>query len=85
MQETVQRRLTERKKEFEAAVGQLHALSPLGVLARGYAVVSDGKGRVLKSAGEISPGEMVHIRLQEGGLTAQVIEGQVEPHGKMEV
>ncbi len=85
MQETVQRRLTERKKEFEAAVGQLHALSPLGVLARGYAVVSDGEGRVLKSAGEISPGEMVHIRLQEGGLTAQVIEGQVEPHGKMEV
>jgi exodeoxyribonuclease VII large subunit len=55
---------------------QLHLrqLSPLNVLSRGYAIVEDGNGRVLRSSAETALGDRVRVRLHEGRLTAEVTE-----------
>jgi exodeoxyribonuclease VII large subunit len=55
---------------------QLHLrqLSPLNVLSRGYAIVEDGNGRVLRSSAETALGDRVRVRLYEGRLTAEVTE-----------
>lgn len=50
------------------AVGKLESLSPLGVLARGYAIAFDSQGRVIKRATEIRSGERVRVRVSEGEL-----------------
>jgi exodeoxyribonuclease VII large subunit len=77
------RALTQRRQRFEGLAGRLDALSPLRVLARGYAVAFDRGGRALRSAAETKPGELLRIRLAEGSLTATVAdalpEGAAEP------
>ena len=55
--------LTSRQRSLE---GRLHSLSPLGVLARGYAVVFDEHGSVVMDALSTTPGETLTTRLTRG-------------------
>jgi exodeoxyribonuclease VII large subunit len=48
------------------------ALSPQATLDRGYAVVQDAAGAVLRSADEAGEGQPIAIRLGRGGLDATV-------------
>jgi exodeoxyribonuclease VII large subunit len=58
---------------FEVAAGRLESLSPLSVLARGYAVCWTGDGRrVVRAASEVQPGDDVRIRLSRGEIDAKV-------------
>ena len=52
---------------------KLAALSPDGVLARGYAVVSKD-GEVLNAARQVQPGDQVDVRLRDGRFGARVEE-----------
>ena len=61
--------------------GRLEALSPLAVLARGYAICrAVATGAILKEAGAVMPGEAVRIRLHRGGLLCTIME--VEDGGR---
>ncbi len=51
--------------------GTLEALSPLGILARGYAIAMVD-GRALISASDVKPGTEVALRLHRGTLEAIV-------------
>ena len=54
---------------------RLAALSPDGVLARGYAIaLDDESGRVLRAASETAPGRKVRVRLGRGALRTRVEE-----------
>ncbi len=55
-----------------AAVGRLDSLSPLGVLARGYALVQNAAGEILRRASQVRSGERVSIRLAEAQVEARV-------------
>jgi exodeoxyribonuclease VII large subunit len=66
-------RLLAHRQRAAGAVGQLNALSPLGVLARGYALVQSG-GRILPSATQVLPGQSVQVRLKDGELECKVTE-----------
>ena len=53
--------------------GRLENLSPLAVLARGYAVCwNDERTAILRSASAVSPGDRVHVTLHEGELECEV-------------
>ncbi|MBM4358097.1 MAG: exodeoxyribonuclease VII large subunit [Deltaproteobacteria bacterium] len=67
----MRRRLDGGRADVARSAGRLDALSPLAVLARGYAIASV-EGRVLRKSVEVSPGEIVDVRLGEGALTARV-------------
>ena len=69
-------RLLERRRErLSRAAAKLEALSPLAILARGYAVAMREGGRSpLLSASEVRPGDRVRVRLHEGELKAVVRE-----------
>jgi exodeoxyribonuclease VII large subunit len=64
--------ISQRRTRLSAATARLQALSPLNVLARGYALIYNPDGNLLRSAAETSPGTTIHARLAEGSLTAQV-------------
>jgi len=52
---------------------RLHALSPLGVLQRGYSITRRlADGRVVRAAAELVPGERVEITFREGRTRALV-------------
>ena len=65
-------RMLERKR---LTLGQtaraLHAVSPLATLDRGYAIVFDAHGKVLRSTTEVNDGDALRIRLADGELPAR--------------
>jgi len=70
------RKLAERRSRFEQAVGRLDAMSPLRVLARGYAVAFDERGHALRDAREVQPGAAISLRLARGSLEATVTRAE---------
>lgn len=58
-----------RLEQFEH---QLRALSPVAILERGYALVFDSSGKLIKSSKNIEKGEQISARLAEGSLKARV-------------
>ena len=65
-----------RRARLSDAAGRLELLSPLSVLARGYAVAyREGSAAPLLSASAVRIGERIRVRLHEGELRAVVREG----------
>jgi len=64
--------LLQRRSRLEQLSGQIEALSPLAILERGYALVFDSSGGLLKSAEQVSPGDEISARLFRGAVTAVV-------------
>jgi exodeoxyribonuclease VII large subunit len=60
--------LESRCERVSLAAGKLDSLSPLGVLARGYAIAFDSQGRIIKRADDVDSGEAVRIRVSEGEI-----------------
>lgn len=69
-----ERQVAQRRQRFAALCAALDAMSPLRVLARGYAVVRTADGTVLRRAGEVSTGDTVGVTLSEGRLVCTVNE-----------
>jgi exodeoxyribonuclease VII large subunit len=70
--------VSEGRRRFELAARTLHAVSPLATLDRGYAIVTDARGAVLREAALLRPGDHIAARLARGELTAQVIDVRSE-------
>jgi len=64
--------LQKKRIAFQAALKHLEALSPLGVLARGYSLTFDSKGQVLHSASKVKKGDTLRSKLSEGTIHSQV-------------
>ena len=60
-----------QKLHFSSLAGKLDTLSPLGVIARGYAIVSKGED-VLTKAKDFNIGDTVNIKLSDGNVSASV-------------
>jgi exodeoxyribonuclease VII large subunit len=71
--------LARRRHAIEAACGKLEALSPVRVLERGFSLTQRADGRLVTSAGDLQPGERIHVRLREGSVDASV--DSVDPKG----
>ena len=57
-----------RLEKSAAAIGHL---SPYGVLERGYALVTDAAGAVVREAAAVRPGDVLAIRLARGSVSAE--------------
>jgi exodeoxyribonuclease VII large subunit len=61
-----------RHGELETTMAKLDALSPLGVLSRGYSITQKASGEIVRSPHQTEVGERVNIRLAGGKIEAQV-------------
>ena len=66
----LKRRLENLGLRLGAAAGRLDAISPLGVLARGYAIATS-KGKVLTSARQVKAGENAGETLKHDHVVRQ--------------
>ncbi len=51
---------------------RLHALSPLAVLDRGYALVLNDEGSLIRSIAQLNPGDQLTTRLADGAFASRV-------------
>jgi exodeoxyribonuclease VII large subunit len=67
--------LEKKHYKFETSAGKLHSLSPLGLLARGYAICRNASTlQVIKAVSEVEISEDVLVRVSEGELRCEVKE-----------
>jgi exodeoxyribonuclease VII large subunit len=77
--ELVRVRRMSAESRVRRLAGQLDALSPLGVLGRGYAVCwDDTRTRIIRSARTVTPGDTVRVTLAEGELGCRVLDAQAD-------
>src|SRR6202140_1504010 len=66
------RRLLESRGTLDRRTASLEALSPVAILNRGYALVFDAKGRLVKDAARLKAGDELSARLARGRVRARV-------------
>jgi exodeoxyribonuclease VII large subunit len=72
LQTNMQHIISLRAERLRGVALQLHSLSPLLTIARGYAVVRrDTDQKVISSVQQIQPGEQLTIQVQDGHIQAQ--------------
>jgi len=64
--------LLRRRSRWERIHSSLEALSPKAILARGYALVFDNQGHLVKSSSQLNKGDEVRTQLAEGGFISKV-------------
>lgn len=69
--------LAESGHALENCALRLEAASPLAPLSRGYALIQDGTGHLLRSVREASPGQALRLQVADGAIGARVTE--IEP------
>ena len=67
-----ERQLAGKKQRFGRLAASLDAMSPLRVLGRGYALASDGAGKLIKSVKELTPGDLIRVRFSDGCADCRV-------------
>jgi len=83
LRRTLEQRLTElrvrldraliaKRRRWQAAALQLEERSPFRILERGYAIVYDASGKVLRSVDQVDVGDDIAVRLARGELDATV-------------
>jgi exodeoxyribonuclease VII large subunit len=64
--------LLRRRSRIEQIEHQLKALSPVAILERGYALVFDSSGKLVKNSAQVEVGNEISARLSRGSLSARV-------------
>jgi exodeoxyribonuclease VII large subunit len=67
----VVRLLERRHQRLSVLAGRLEALSPLAILARGYAVATTPGGRVLRRVEDLPSGRTFILRVGDGNVSAE--------------
>jgi exodeoxyribonuclease VII large subunit len=68
----IELRLHGEANALNALNARLHSLSPLAVLDRGYALVLDAGGSLVRSTAQLTPGDALTTRLSDGVFTSRV-------------
>jgi exodeoxyribonuclease VII large subunit len=68
--------LLQHKVRAERMTTALEALSPLAILERGYALVFDGAGQLVKEASQVKAGDEISARVARGEIRAVVKEAE---------
>jgi exodeoxyribonuclease VII large subunit len=79
LQAMMQHQLKQKRDRLTTATTLLDAISPLGVLGRGYAIVRSGPlekppGELIRTAKQVQVGKNLEVILQEGKLGCEVTE-----------
>ena len=72
LERSVRRALDRQRGRLAIAGAGLSAVSPLATLARGFAIVRDADGRLIRAVGEARPGATITIQVSDGTFGAQV-------------
>ena len=69
---SLERLLQSSASTLSSLDARLHSLSPLAVLDRGYALVLNAEGGLVRSSEQVAEGDQVTTRLSDGSFTSRV-------------
>lgn len=72
LQQGMQKQLNHNRQRFGTLAAQLEGVSPLATLARGFSVTTDTQGQVVKKTQQLSKGDLLRTRLDDGWVESQV-------------
>ncbi|MFM1986140.1 MAG: exodeoxyribonuclease 7 large subunit [Actinomycetota bacterium] len=72
LRELITLKITNEQSWFKPRLAQLRTLSPMGTLARGFAIVQGKDGKLVRKSSDAAIGEVLDIRLEKDSLKAQV-------------
>ncbi len=61
-----------KSQRLEGFARELNAISPLATLGRGYALVYDSKGNLIRDPASVKPGDSIMARVADGHIHARV-------------
>lgn len=64
--------LDAKRRRLNEASRMLDSVSPLRVLDRGYALVTNDRGQLVKNSTQVQPGDRLNTRLAEGEIVSRV-------------
>nr|WP_100639687.1 exodeoxyribonuclease VII large subunit [Marinobacter salexigens] len=64
--------LAKLQDKLEHTAGSLNLVSPLATLGRGYAIVRDERGQIIRNAPDVSAGDQISAHVANGTVTAEV-------------
>jgi exodeoxyribonuclease VII large subunit len=70
--------LSKRRSRWELLHSSLSGLSPKAILARGYALVFDAAGNLVKDASQLKRGDAIRAQLGRGEFTAKVNQTKLD-------
>jgi len=72
LERNMQHQMVLRHSRLEGATSHLESLNPLQVLKRGFAIVRNAQGKVIRSVNEVYRNEEVLIRVADGEMDALI-------------
>ena len=72
LERSLERTLHRSAARLSALDARLRSLSPLAVLDRGYALVLDANGALVRSTAQLAPGDRVTTRVSDGAFISRV-------------
>ncbi len=72
-----ERFMQRQRDRLTAAQVRIKAADPLGALDRGFALVYDGQGHILRQAADTAIGQEIVLRFRDGDVSANVTERDV--------
>lgn len=78
MTQSQSKHLTRLAAQVDLAQAQLRALSPENTLARGYAIVRNAQGQIIRQAEQTQVGQPISVTLGKGELEATVVSTRQE-------
>jgi exodeoxyribonuclease VII large subunit len=73
---SISARTAVQRQALSALASQLELLNPQRTLERGYAIVTDAKGKILRSPKELRPRETITVRLHDGAAEVGIASVQ---------
>jgi exodeoxyribonuclease VII large subunit len=70
--------LRDKQNHLQRIRDLISAYHPQGVLDRGYAIVRDSSGAILRDASAAKCGSLIDVTIAKGGLTAEVTKTEVD-------
>jgi len=74
--QTIKNYLQLHHEHIQGLSRQLASVSPLATLARGYAIVRDDAGKIVKSIKKVKQNDMLTIHVSDGNIISQVTKLQ---------
>lgn len=74
IEKSVRRQIERNEDLLASAASRLNALSPLAVLARGYALCTDEAGAIVSGVDRVKPGDVISVRFRDGKAIAEVLK-----------
>ncbi|WP_440877503.1 exodeoxyribonuclease VII large subunit [Thalassotalea sp. PLHSN55] len=76
LEHNAQQLVSQKQQDFAHLVEQLHMVSPLATIARGYSIARDANHTIIKSTKQVTEGDELTLQLHQGSLKTKVISKQ---------